>query len=380
MRAKLTTAQQFQPSNNADWVSSAAVRQPLLCCGGGDPAALYSCACEMHAHRLAVLFGGIVGATLTLAACATASADQPTIAPTFQPKSPPGPAAVATPIPEPTAPPRPNPTATLYATGPDIIGYSVAGRPLTMYRFGGGPSRRLIVAGIHGGYEWNTIALAHQLMSHLQVNPELIPPEISLYLLPAFNVDGHARSRSYAGRANENGVDLNRNWPSQWQAEWPKAGCWSYLPIHGGSAPVSEPEVAALMNFILAEDIEAIISYHSAALGIFPGGQPALAASVDLAETLAEVAPYPYPPINAGCIYTGQFADWAAKVGIPAVDVELTNHRGTDLEINLRILDAFLDWDPEARLECLEPGHSMVNRLGEFRSPDRRLPNSMLCR
>ena len=221
-----------------------------------------------------------------------------------------------------------------------------------MYRYGGGPSRRLIVAGIHGGYEWNTIALAHQLMSHLLVHPETIPSQVSLYLLPALNPDGEARSSSYEGRANENGVDLNRNWPSLWQEDWPKAGCWSYLPIHGGVAPSSEPEVAALMEFILDNDIEAIISYHSAALGIFPGGQPPLPGSVNLAETVAEVVPYPYPPINAGCLYTGQFADWAADVGIPALDVELTNHRDTDLEINLRVLEAFLNWEPEDELKC----------------------------
>ena len=49
-----------------------------------------------------------------------------------------------------------------------------------MYRYGGCPSRRLIVAGIHGGYEWNTIALADQLMSHLLVHPEIIPTQSTL--------------------------------------------------------------------------------------------------------------------------------------------------------------------------------------------------------
>jgi predicted deacylase len=215
-----------------------------------------------------------------------------------------------------------------------------------MYRFGHGPNPYLIVAGIHGGYEWNTIALARQLIAHLGKHPELIPRRISLYILPSFNVDGEARSQSYAGRANDHGVDLNRNWPSLWQADWPKAGCWSYLPIHGGTGPASEPEVVWLMDFILRNRIEAIISYHSAALGIFPGGQPALPESVELAETLAEVTPYPYPPIDAGCVYTGQFADWAAEQGIPAVDVELTNHRDTDFEINLQVLEAFVNWRP----------------------------------
>ncbi len=261
----------------------------------------------------------------------------------------PQPAATKEPAPTaaPSLTPQPEPSTTPVGSGLDTIGYTVAGRPLTMYRYGNGPSRRLIVAGIHGGYEWNTIALAHQLMSHLSVHPEIIPTNVSLYLLPALNPDGESRSSSYEGRANENGADLNRNWPSLWQEQWPKAGCWSYLPIHGGTAPASEPEVAALMDFILANNIEAIMSYHSAALGIFPGGQPPLADSVDLADAVAEVAPYPYPPINAGCLYTGQFTDWAAEVGIPAIDVELTNHRETDLKINLRVLEAFLHWEPE---------------------------------
>ena len=142
-----------------------------------------------------------------------------------------------TPTAVPSLTPQPEPSATPLGSRPNIIGYTVAGRPLTMYRYGDGPSRRLIIAGIHGGYEWNTIALAHQLMSHLTVHPETIPPDVSLYLLPALNPDGEARSSSYEGRANENGVDLNRNWPSQWQEEWPKAGCWSYLPIHVRNGP-----------------------------------------------------------------------------------------------------------------------------------------------
>ena len=248
-----------------------------------------------------------------------------------------------------------------------------------MYRYGGGPSRRLIVAGIHGGYEWNTIALAHQLMSHLLVHPEMVPPDISLYVLTALNPDGHARSLSYAGRANENGVDLNRNWPSLWQTDWPKAGCWNFLPIYGGTAPASEPEVAALMDFILDNGIEAIISYHSAALGIFPGGQPPLPESVDLAEAVAVVAPYPYPPINAGCLYTGQFADWAAEVGIPALDVELINHRDTDLEINLRVLEAFLNWDPRSERACRGAGEQGRTLLSGSGLGEEEAVESMRC-
>ena len=243
-----------------------------------------------------------------------------------------------------TESPTPTATEAPFMSGPDVIGQSVAGRPLEMYRFGNGPLKRLIVAGIHGGYEWNTIALAKELIAHIAEHPESIPEDVTLFILPALNPDGEARSHGYEGRANENGVDLNRNWPSHWVEEWPLAGCWNYLPISGGPAPVSEPEVAALMHFITSRGIEALISYHSAALGIFAGGRPVSEDSVSLAEAVAEVAPYPYPPLDTGCEYTGQFADWASENGIAAIDVELTNHYESDFDINLRILEAFLNW------------------------------------
>jgi len=293
--------------------------------------------------RFAILMGWL---GLWLAACSSGSALEPPVQAALPLRLPSAwtptptrqPAATRTPLPSPVPSPTP------FISGPEQIGTSVAGRPLEVFRFGHGPIRRLIVAGIHGGYEWNTIELAHELMDHLLSHPDLVPGRISLYVLPVLNPDGEARSHSRPGRANENGVDLNRNWPSNWQADWPRAGCWSFLPISGGSGPASEPEVEALMSFILAKRFDAIISYHSAALGIFPGGQPPLADSVRLAEAVAGVSPYPYPPIDSGCLFTGQFADWAADNGIPAIDLELETHHSTDLEINQRVLEVFLNW------------------------------------
>jgi predicted deacylase len=220
----------------------------------------------------------------------------------------------------------------------------VAGRPLEVYQFGIGPVEKMIVAGIHGGYEWNTIVLADELIGYLGNHPDIVPLEQTLYILRALNPDGFARSRGFGGRANENNVDINRNFPSYWQAEWPREGCWDYIPITGGKAAASEPETRALMAFIKAHDLQAFISYHSAALGIFPGGQPPDAGSLSLAEALAAVSDYPYPPIEAGCAYTGQLVDWLSDQGIPAVDIELTNHEDSDFEENLAILSVFLDW------------------------------------
>ncbi|MEJ2447751.1 MAG: M14 family metallopeptidase [Anaerolineales bacterium] len=246
----------------------------------------------------------------------------------------------ATPLPSPI-PPTPTPVN----IPSQIIGYSVAERPLEVYQFGTGPTQKMIVAGIHGGYEWNTIALANELIDYLSTHPGVVPADQTLYILPAFNPDGFERSRGFGGRANDNNVDLNRNFPSSWQPEWPRAGCWDYIPIEGGSAAASEPETQSLMKFVQKHRISAFISYHSAALGIFPGGQPADPASLSLAEALAEVSEYPYPPIDAGCVFTGQLVDWISDQGIAGVDIELTNHQETDFEINLAILSVFLDWE-----------------------------------
>jgi len=229
---------------------------------------------------------------------------------------------------------------------PTIIGYSVAGRPLEIYRFGFGSHERLVIFGIHGGYEWNTIALADEIIGYLGNHPDYIPPGKRLFILRAFNPDGEARSHGHSGRPNENGVDLNRNFPVGWLPDWDKTGCWDFLPINAGIGPLSEPETQALARFLGSHQIEALISYHSAALGIFSGGEPPDPKSVDLAETVANVSDYFYPPIDPGCQMTGTLVDWAVSQGSAALDIELTNHEDTDFEQTLKILEVFLEWEP----------------------------------
>ncbi|MFM8319886.1 MAG: hypothetical protein ACKOC5_03140, partial [Chloroflexota bacterium] len=51
------------------------------------------------------------------------------------------------------------------------IGQSVEGRPLEVFRFGQGRRQRMIVAGTHGADEYNTVALADELVLHLTKNP-----------------------------------------------------------------------------------------------------------------------------------------------------------------------------------------------------------------
>ena len=226
-----------------------------------------------------------------------------------------------------------------------VIGYSVSGRPLEVYTFGNGPSERMIVAGIHGGYEWNTIALADELITYIYENPEVIPDDVTLYILRNINPDGDAREHGIDGRVNDHGVDLNRNFPANWAEEWDRDGCWIYAPTTGGTSAGSEPETRAVMYFLQTHKVEVLISYHSAALGVFPGGEPWEKNSTEFARALAKATKYPFPPIDTGCVYTGTLADYAVEQGAVSVDMELSTHSKTDFNQNLKALDVLLKWD-----------------------------------
>jgi predicted deacylase len=287
-----------------------------------------------------------VGPPVDPSVTAWPAAETSTPAPTVTPSPTAKPSETALPSAQPTATliPTETPTPTPQSRGFFIIGFSVGGRPLEVYQFGSGPSERLIVAGIHGGNEWNTIALADELIAHLRSHPEIIPADITLYILPNLNPDGEARGHGPEGRTNDHGVDLNRNWPANWQSEWPEEGCWTLRPVSAGKFPVSGPETKSLQLFLQHHKIDALISYHSAALGIFPGGLPPDKNSIRLAKTIAAVSTYPYPPIDTGCQFTGALVDWASWHGIAALDIELTNHTDTDFEQNLWILNMFMNW------------------------------------
>jgi len=145
----------------------------------------------------------------------------------------------------------------------------VRDRPIEVYRFGTGPHERLIVAGIHGGSEAITIALADQMIEHLKENPRLVPVEISLYILRSLNPDGEALYDKPLARYNANGVDLNRNFAANWKPTWSAQGCDTADTNTAGREPASEAETKAFVKFLSTRKIEALINYHSGGKGVF---------------------------------------------------------------------------------------------------------------
>ena len=234
-----------------------------------------------------------------------------------------------------------------------MIGYSVEGRAITSYQFGDGPNVLVLIGGMHGGYEWNSIMLMYELITYLTFNPQEIPPEVTLYIIPSANPDGQFRATGVDGpffpgdvdtetipaRFNANGVDLNRNWPCLWEP----TGIWRDQAVSAGTAPLSEPESVVLHNFLLAQQPELTVFYHSAIGGVFASGCGTIhSASLTWAERYAAAADYPTFAQFTSYPLTGDAADWLTTQDLPAITVELLTHDGLDWFQNLAGLQTIL--------------------------------------
>lgn len=261
------------------------------------------------------------------------------------------PTRTAGPSPTPIDFPTMMPTNEALWEGPLTIGYSVESRALEVWRFGRGERKYLVIAGIHGGYEYNTIQLADQLITYFSKKPDAVPTDATLFILRALNPDGATMPHKKEGRSNANQVDLNRSFPVGWSATWNRDGCWDMLELNAGTHPASEPETIALMAFVLENPVIAVISYHSAAPGFYPAGEPTDPNSAALSKYLSNVTGYPYPAVNTGCYMTGSLVDWTLTTGAAGVDMELSTHWDTEFNVNLNLVQALLRWEPDPEKE-----------------------------
>jgi hypothetical protein len=229
-----------------------------------------------------------------------------------------------------------------WAAQPDArtLGLSALGRPIAVRTLGTGPVRVLVVGGIHGGWEANTVALVFGLYAALARDPAAIPPGAAVAFIPAANPDGLVLGRSPAGRFNGRGVDLNRNWACAWSAE----AVWRDTPVNPGPRAMSEPETAALAAYLGDVRPAAALFYHSAAGGVFAGQCGGGLDSAVMAATYGNAAGYPYGVPFSAYAVTGTAADWAAGEGIAAADIELFTRDDAEIAPNLRGLLAVLGW------------------------------------
>jgi hypothetical protein len=146
---------------------------------------------------------------------------------------------------------------------------------------------------------------------------------------------------SFPGRFNGHQVDLNRNWDCQWSA----TAVWRKQPVNGGTQPFSEPENAALRDFLLEQQPALVLFWHSAADGVFAAGCPdTYQPSMDLATIYGHASGYPIYDRFAFYPVTGDAGDWLATQGVPSISIELKTHSETDWPENLDGILAILEY------------------------------------
>jgi protein MpaA len=165
---------------------------------------------------------------------------------------------------------------------PEQIGTSVRGVPIEAWWPTGEPSR-VMWAAIHGE-ESVTMQLAWQLLRTVHAD------DSCAVVVPVLNPDGVL----LATRQNANGVDLNRNFPTEsWVPDssptfWPTATIRT--PPHRtqfsspGSSPGSEPETQAIMDLVTRVQPAFVIDLHTPLECVIAISER----SIPMAEHLAE--------------------------------------------------------------------------------------------
>ena len=249
---------------------------------------------------------------------------------------------------------------TIATSSTTVIGSSIEGRDITVHTFGTGEEDLLFVGGVHGGYEWNSILLANEMVDYWQGNSGSIPANITLHIIPNLNPDGLFAATSLegrfsatditdnsmhttgAGRFNANDVDLNRNFGCKWAPE----SSWRGNVVSAGTEAFSEPEAQALRDYVMDNTPEAVVFWHSQANNVYASEceNGALPETLTVMNAYAKASGYGAVPVFDAYPITGDAEGWLASIGIPAVTVELETRTSIEWERNLAGTNAILNW------------------------------------
>lgn len=231
-----------------------------------------------------------------------------------------------------------------------ILGQSLLGAPIPLLTLGNGQHKCLYVA-THHAMEWITSLLLVRFVYDFcqsaedrakigAVCPERLLHSHTLYIVPMLNPDGvdyqiHGLDKSNPIRervlemnsgsedfshwqANARGVDLNHNYDAgfaEYKAMEEEAGKNQGAPTkYSGEAPESEPETAALCNFIrLTQPLDGILSLHTQGEEIFyEGGGTPPPRSQRIARALSKASGYKLSRAVGSASYGG-LTDWCVQ-------------------------------------------------------------------
>jgi murein peptide amidase A len=130
----------------------------------------------------------------------------------------------------------------------EVLGYSSQGRAIRVHRLGDPASaERVLVVGCIHGNEAAGIAITRRLIRSAP------PSGYDLWVINVVNPDG----RHLRVRQNGRGVDLNRNFGSEWI---PIGSRWD--PEYSGPRPWSEPETRIVRRLVRRIQPKITIWYH----------------------------------------------------------------------------------------------------------------------
>ena len=167
------------------------------------------------------------------------------------------------------------------------FGRSVDNVPLTFYRRQSGVNgaRVLVIGCIHGDE-----FVGNRVVDILRDMP--LDGNIDLWTVRTMNPDG----QQLRTRQNANGVDLNRNFPGNWQ-KIGEPGSWQY----SGASSASEPEVQSLVRLGELVRPQFVIWYHQDYFRIGPG----VGHDGNVRTKYASMVGLPLHELDCLCGYTG---------------------------------------------------------------------------
>ena len=187
-----------------------------------------------------------------------------------------------------------------------VIGTTVQGRNIVAWRLGDPTSTRKVVvlAAMHGN-EAGPSRILYTLRDGRPIKGA------DIWVVPSYNRDGVVRRT----RQNAHGVDLNRNYPRNWQR---LTGAYD-----SGPRAASEPETRAVMAFLRSVRPAYVISFHQPLRGIGRAG----AKGTGLVKRLHHGLKLPVKSFNCSGACHGTMTEWF-NATFPGVAVTVEYGRG----------------------------------------------------
>jgi carboxypeptidase T len=200
------------------------------------------------------------------------------------------------------------------------------------------PEPQVLYTALHHAREPQSMATVlyfmYYLLEHYGTDPEVtyLVNERELLFIPVLNPDGYLFNEQTApgggglwrknrrdNGGNVYGVDLNRNYGYLWGYDNNGSSPNPSSDVYRGPGPFSEPETAALRDFLLGREVRTALNYHSHGdLWIYPWGYepsfytPDSARFVASAREMTRLNGYTYGTADqtVGYLTNGSSDDW----------------------------------------------------------------------